>query len=90
MTVYDFDNTIYDGESGVDLFLYFLEKDPTLVTKIPWGLKILKDYKIAKLSIDDIANKYSKRVEEYGRTKIPGSRIYTRFRGSWTVRDSNS
>lgn len=71
MTVYDFDNTIYDGESGVDLFLYFLEKDPSLVAKIPWGLKILKDYKIAKLSMDDIANKYSPRIEEYGRTKIP-------------------
>ena len=28
MRVFDFDNTIYDGESGMDLFLYFFKKDP--------------------------------------------------------------
>ena len=27
MNVFDFDNTIYDGESGFDIFLYFLKKD---------------------------------------------------------------
>lgn len=70
MTVYDFDNTIYDGESGVDLFIYFLKRDPGLIAKIPMGIKLIRDYEIAKLSFDDIINKYSPEIEEYGQTKI--------------------
>lgn len=70
MTVYDFDNTIYDGESGVDLFLYCLKRDPALIRKLPWGLKILRDYKVSKLSIDDIIHKYSPEVERYGVEKV--------------------
>lgn len=34
MRVFDFDNTIYDGESGADLFLYFLKKDPKGLLKV--------------------------------------------------------
>ena len=33
MRVFDFDNTIYDGESGFDIFLYFLRKEPKLIAK---------------------------------------------------------
>ena len=35
MNVYDFDNTIYDGESTFDLFLFYLKKKPSLIRLMP-------------------------------------------------------
>lgn len=35
MNVYDFDNTIYDGDSSVDLFFYTLRKYPKTYLKVP-------------------------------------------------------
>jgi len=35
MNVYDFDKTIYDGDSTVDFFLYVLKRKPTLIRYIP-------------------------------------------------------
>ena len=34
MNVYDFDNTIYDGESGFDIFMFYLKKDPKEIAKL--------------------------------------------------------
>lgn len=70
MTVYDFDNTIYNGESGVDLFFYFFKRDPKLIYSLPWALHLIKDYEFAKLPLETVLEKYSGRIEEYGRTKI--------------------
>ena len=44
MRVFDFDNTIYDGESIFDVFLYFLKKD--FKTIIRFAPKFIKDYSI--------------------------------------------
>lgn len=66
MNVYDFDNTIYRGESGVDLFKFFLKRDPSLLKGIPWGAKLLAEYKLAKLPLQEIIDKHSPRVEAYG------------------------
>ena len=35
MNVYDFDNTIYRGESAVDLFWYYLKQDKSLLRYVP-------------------------------------------------------
>ena len=34
VNVYDFDNTIYDGESGFDIFMFYLKKDPKEIAKL--------------------------------------------------------
>ncbi len=74
MNVYDFDNTIYDGESGVDLFKFFLRKDPGLLLKIPWGAKLLYDYKFLKLPLQTVLDKHTPRIEAYGQ-KIGDLRV---------------
>ena len=41
MNIYDFDETIYDGDSSLDFFLYVLCKKPYLIVLIPfqlWGM----------------------------------------------------
>lgn len=35
MNVYDFDNTIYDGDCSIDFFLYSIKKHPKLIFNIP-------------------------------------------------------
>ena len=50
MNVYDFDNTIYDGESSVDFFFYFLKKDLSLSKHVPELLLALAKYKSGNLS----------------------------------------
>lgn len=49
--VYDFDGTIYDGDSGIDIFLFAIKKYPKIILRFPiiiWFalLKLLKIIKI--------------------------------------------
>ena len=70
MNVYDFDNTIYKGESAIDFFVYYLKRDPKLLAYAPSVVKALADYKAQKISIDDALSKYATLVEDYCR-QIP-------------------
>lgn len=66
MRVFDFDNTIYDGESGFDIFRYFFLKDPKRVMKYaPKFLEGFLRYKRRKITIDDVMNEYSYMLREY-------------------------
>jgi putative flippase GtrA len=43
MNIYDFDNTIYAGDSSVDFFLFVLSKKPYLLVLLPfqlWGISL--------------------------------------------------
>ena len=35
MNVYDFDGTIYDGDSTVDFFLHALKRNPSVLLHLP-------------------------------------------------------
>lgn len=65
MNVYDFDNTIYQGESAIDFFIYFLKRDPKLWEYAPKAVKALAGYKAQKISIDEALREYGTLVEEY-------------------------
>ena len=63
MNVYDFDNTIYDGESAVDFFFFCLKKDITLLRLLPLLLIKLVKYKMCLITIDELreyVEKYAK------------------------------
>jgi phosphoserine phosphatase len=66
MNVYDFDNTIYDGESGLDIFLFFFKLDPLGVFKYAgkFGEGFIR-YKRNKIQIDDVKNEYGYMLKEY-------------------------
>ncbi len=64
MRVYDFDNTIYDGESFVDLYWFMLKKNPRLAGVLPKMIYLLVKYKlccIAESELIDNAEKYAKK-----------------------------
>ena len=54
MKVFDFDNTIYNGESIVDFFAFLLKKNKSLAFYIPKLIKTIAKYKHQKLSIDEL------------------------------------
>lgn len=66
MTVYDFDNTIYDGESGFDIFMFYLKKDPLTITKfIPKFGECFIKYKTGKISADSVVDEYGDLLKSY-------------------------
>lgn len=67
MNVYDFDNTLYDGESSVDFFLYYIKKDPALVRYLPKVMNAILRYKAGKITIEDALKDYGKLISEYVR-----------------------
>lgn len=64
MNVYDFDNTIYDGESCFDLFLFYIRREPGLLRLLPEVLRAFAKYKRGKVSADAFLHEYAPMVEE--------------------------
>lgn len=56
MNVYDFDGTIYNGDSTIDFFLYALKRKPSILLHIPkqaWGFILNKAGRIDKTRFKD-------------------------------------
>lgn len=65
MNVYDFDNTIYDGESALDFFFYYIKKTPWLVKYIPKVFHALFKYKLGRITAEQALDNYGFLVEDY-------------------------
>ncbi len=66
MTVFDFDNTIYDGESCFDIFFFYLRKYPRMIIKaVPKFLEGYFRYKRGKISEDTVIDEYGYLLVEY-------------------------
>jgi len=65
MNVYDFDNTIYDGESFIDLFMFFFKKDPSLIKYIPDVIYGLYKYTKGTINAEEALAEYGHIVSEY-------------------------
>ena len=64
MNVYDFDNTIYDGESGIDFFFFLMKKKPSLIKYIPKVTICFIKYKLHRITIQTAHDKYADAVEK--------------------------
>ena len=65
MKAYDFDNTIYDGETVVDFFLFCLRKKPSLCRYLPFTIYMLIRYKLGKITLSELEEKaaeYSNKI----------------------------
>lgn len=65
MNVYDFDNTIYDGESVLHFFFYYIKKTPYLLKYIPKVFYALIKYKSGKITVEKALEDYAPFVEDY-------------------------
>ena len=56
MNVYDFDKTIYNGDSTIDFYLFCLKKKPSLIRFLPaqaWGFALYAIGSIAKTALKE-------------------------------------
>lgn len=65
MNVYDFDNTIYDGESCLDFFFWLMKKDRSLLKFMPKMLFAFAKYKRGKVTVQEVFDKYAPYVQRY-------------------------
>ena len=65
MNVYDFDNTIYDGESGLDLFRFYLRRHPDLLRLAPTVIRAFMRYKRHKVTLEEAIRAYLPYVEDF-------------------------
>lgn len=65
MNVYDFDETIYDGESSVEFILHFVKSDPSIIKYFPKVLKVFYLYEKELMTIDDFSGKYGNMLSDY-------------------------
>jgi phosphoserine phosphatase len=65
MNAFDFDNTIYDGESGIDLFRFYLKRFPDLLSFTPKVLTALTRYKLGKITLNEAIELYAPHVEDF-------------------------
>lgn len=55
MYIYDFDNTIYEGDTSKDILIYSLKKHPILVLKsLKEAKKLEKEYKAGKVEFERV------------------------------------
>lgn len=59
MNVYDFDNTIYDGESFWDFFIEYVKVNHTFVRYIPKVIVAFAKYKLGKITVEQMKTDYA-------------------------------
>jgi phosphoserine phosphatase len=65
MNVYDFDNTIYNGETLVDFIMYYVKTDPKIWKYIPKLLKICFKDKFHLFTVEDAVGAYADFLQGY-------------------------
>lgn len=65
MNVYDFDNTIYDGETLVDFIMYYVRTDPRIWKYIPKLLVICFKDTFHLFTVEDAVDAYAGFLEGY-------------------------
>ena len=58
MNVYDFDGTIYDGDSTIDFYIFCLKKYPQIIFDLPNQIKGLVLYKIKKINKTEFKERF--------------------------------
>lgn len=69
LELYDFDGTIYDGDSGVDLVLFAIKKKPLLIFKLILSLRVVFLYLLKLRSKEEMKNKIFSFLKEFPDTE---------------------
>lgn len=65
MRVFDFDNTIYNGESVFDFFLFSIKHKPSVIKYIGVVVHNLIKYKLGKTTMEDLEQGFKKYAHSY-------------------------
>lgn len=65
MNVFDFDDTIFDGDTALEFMLEYIRKNPALLKLAPDMLKVIRDYRNLTFRFEDLVAKYGPMISEY-------------------------
>lgn len=68
MNVFDFDETIYDGESSVQFILRYMREDPAILRFIPALIKVMARYYRGEIRAEDFLRVYAPTLRRYFET----------------------
>lgn len=60
MNVYDFDNTIYDGETVIDFFFFCMKRSPSMLRFVPAVLSTWAKYKLCIVTMAELETQAEK------------------------------
>lgn len=64
MNVYDFDDTIYDGDSSVDFFMYYVRVKPSMLKYLPKVIVSLIKYRLGKITVEKMLSDYGPMIKK--------------------------
>lgn len=64
MNIYDFDNTIYDGESVWDFFKSYIREQPSIIRFMPKVIFAFAKYKLGKLTVEQMISDYAPLIKK--------------------------
>lgn len=65
MNVFDFDDTIFDGDTAIEFTTEFLRKNPSLLKLTPDIIKVIRDYRNLTFRFEDLVDKYGGMISEF-------------------------
>ena len=72
MNVFDFDNTIYDGESAFDFFVFCARKYPRMIKFFPRVISVVILYKLCRITREGLLD----RMEKYDAEILTGDKSF--------------
>lgn len=90
MRVFDFDGTIYDGESLFDLYLFSVRYEPRVLRYIAPVINCGIRYKIGKAQLGQMERKLDPIIHRYLKDLSSSKRLGRARRKSWTGKNTTS
>ena len=88
MNVYDFDKTIYAGDSTVDFYLFCLRRQPGILKSLPQqikGMVLYKQKKIDKTAMKEQFYSFLKRVDQVEKVLIEFWNLHEKKMKNWYI-----
>ena len=65
MKVFDFDETIFDGDTAFEFVTEFVKKHPKLLKLTPDIIKVVRDYKNLTFRFEDLVDNYGPMISDF-------------------------
>lgn len=65
MNAYDFDDTIFEGQSAVEFLVSYVKSNPKLVSVLPSVIKTIVLYKRQKIVFEEFEEKYAQLIKDH-------------------------
>ena len=65
MNVFDFDETIFDGDTAFEFVTEFVKKHPKLLKLTPDIIKVVRDYKNLTFRFEDLVDNYGPMISDF-------------------------